>query len=124
MKSLEGAWYTLDSIILRNNYNSIAAVAIEAPLSRNANEKIEDYILRLVKGVNGMEVIKIENGIATISNGVKTRIIKIDPSEYLKDIQVEIDKTKNELERLEQIKEIIYEDQILITKFLLEQKGE
>jgi hypothetical protein len=124
MKSLEGAWYTLDSIILRNNYNSIAAVAIEAPLSRNANEKIEDYILRLVKGVNGMEVIKIENGIATISNGVKTRIIKIDPSEYLKEIQIEIDKTKSELERLEQIKEIIYKDQILITKFLLEQKGE
>lgn len=118
MKSLEGAWYTLDSIIQREIYTN-ASIAAEAPLSRNVSEGIREYMIKLIKGINGMEIINIKDGIATISNGVKTRVIKLDPTEYLEDVNNEIEKIQKEADRLQQIKESIYADQILIAQFLI-----
>lgn len=113
---LLGNWCPLDAVLYAKGLTNTTIIV--APISKDYNvEYSKKYFENILKGKD-MEVIKIENNIATLSNGVVTRHIDLN-KDYLTEVNKALEETKEKLKYYEEIKENIFDDQQAILKFLI-----
>lgn len=113
--NLMGNWCPLDAVLYAKGL--INTTIVVAPINKDCNvEYNKEYFENILKG-KSMEVIKIENNIATLSNGVITRHIDLNKN-YLTEVNKVLEETKEKLKYYEEIKENIFNDQQAILKFL------